>query len=1419
MAAGSRDRPPMLAMEKYAQWKSRFLRYIDTRPNGDALRKCILEGPYKLTTVTILAVHATDDTSVVPERTSYQKEVNEIRAERIAKNANPLALVAAASPYLDPYYQAPKSHKPYARTSKQSSSTRFNASTKLKGKKIAKPITPPSESAFEEDSDPEQAQRDKDIQKNLALFAKYKNDNQTRQFRNQMTVTVVGVRETVGSQVVFQTGIQCFNCKEFGHFTKECWKQKKVKDSTYHKEKMLLCKQAEKGVPLQAEKSDWLADMNEEIDELELEAHYSFMEKIHEECRKQKKVKDSTYHKEKMLLCKQAEKGVPLQAEKSDWLADMNEEIDKLELEAHYSFMEKIHETDQNAVECDDERVVLANLIANLKLDVDENKNIQKQLKKANTSLAHELKECKYILAETSRILGEYNIIRDSCLIVLQNKQIELETYKTLNDRIDNDIYSTVDACTNAYEIWKAIERSQQTTNKNRGKAIVNSPPLTYDQEPEMVAEDDALSKEKEIDKLMALISLSFKKSTNLPTTTSELHQTPVEQIRIILQELTEELDVADNSGPIFDAEPLQKAKLSNMNVLKSKSFEALQKHAINLELALQQCKEHIKIDKAFKENQSNVFLKECKQYFKIQDFKVQLQDKGIAISKLKKLIEKMKGKSVETNFEKSSVIQQPNAFKSQRQSILGVIFTTSVSRPQLKSNQLEDRVMPNNSQWKKQEVEDHRRNFKFSNNKTFVTMCNNSLKAKTLNVNFVYVTCGKYVLIDNRDMCVLHYINGVNSRTKMPMVVPIITREHKQTVNQSVATPLKRTVTSKSTNQKPRHTTRKLYEHVSKTCSWWYPKFTPSGYKWKLKSPIRNANTNLVEIIIFIIDSGFSKHMTGNLKLLSYFVKKVLGMVKFGNDQIAPILGYGDLVQRNITIKMVYYIEGLNHNLFSIGQLCDADLEVAFWKSTCYIRDLKRNYLLTGIDLQTFVARTPEQSGVVKRRNRTLVEAARTMLSTAKVPLYFWAEAIATSCFTQNRSLVIPRHEKTPYHHQWPKTVCYVLSHFGSLCYIVRDGENLDKIKEKGDACIFVRSRSQSQENVPQEAKTVTTSNELDLLFSLMFDELLNETTQVVSKSSAVTTADHLINDIGFKLTAFLDSDHARCLDSRKSTSGGIQFRGGDKLVSWLSKKQDCTLMSSAKAEYVSLSACCAQVLWLRTQHTDYGFHFDKVKKGIVELFFVRTEYQLVDLFTKALPEDRFKYLVRRLEPTILTNVNAEENNDNQAEDTQVQQDEFINPFYTLVREVVTVSTAEPKIIKEAMANSAKIEAMQEELHQFDRLQVWELIDKPFGKNVIKLKWLWKNKKDEDQTVICNKALLIAKGYAQEEGIDFEESFALVARLEAVWIFVAYAAHKSFPIYQMDVKMIFLNSPLKQKVYVAQLDGFIDHDHPKKVY
>ncbi|GKB04322.1 retrovirus-related pol polyprotein from transposon TNT 1-94 [Tanacetum coccineum] len=148
-----------------------------------------------------------------------------------------------------------------------------------------------------------------------------------------------------------------------------------------------------------------------------------------------------------------------------------------------------------------------------------------------------------------------------------------------------------------------------------------------------------------------------------------------------------------------------------------------------------------------------------------------------------------------------------------------------------------------------------------------------------------------------------------------------------------------------------------------------------------------------------------------------------------------------------------------------------------------------------------------------------------------------------------------------------------------------------------------------------------------------------------------------------------------------------------------------------------------------------------------------------------------------------------------------------------------LTVSTIEPKNIKEAMKDHSWIKSMQDELNQFERLQVWELVPRPEGKNVIALKWLWKNKCDAENIVVRNKTRLVAKGYKQEEGIDFEESFAPVARLEAVRMFIAYVAHKNITIFQMDVKTAFLNGPLKEEVYVSQPEGFIDPEFPDHVY
>ncbi|GJS98725.1 gag-pol polyprotein [Tanacetum coccineum] len=352
------------------------------------------------------------------------------------------------------------------------------------------------------------------------------------------------------------------------------------------------------------------------------------------------------------------------------------------------------------------------------------------------------------------------------------------------------------------------------------------------------------------------------------------------------------------------------------------KSFAKLENHSISLELALQQCKKQMKNNSVCKENGSNVFRKERKQYHEIQELKAQMQDKNIAISELKKLIEKCK---------------------------------------------------------------------------------------RTSNVNAVCAECGKCVFNSNHDACVSRYLNDVNARTKKPNVVPISASKPKRKMNKSVATPHKKTVASDTTIQKSKS---------------YYKEF-------------------IVQLILFIIDSGCTKHMTGNLKLLCNFVEKFLGTVHFGNDQFAPILGYGDLNQGNVTIKRVYYVEGLNHNLFSVGQFCDADLEIhldSFLRSKDETPEVLKDFLTMiqrnlqaqvisvrtdrgteflnktlhvyfkeeGIEHQTSTPRTPEQNGVVERWNHTLVEAARTMLSASKLPLSFWAEAVATACYTQNRSIII---------------------------------------------------------------------------------------------------------------------------------------------------------------------------------------------------------------------------------------------------------------------------------------------------------------------------------------------------------------------------------------------------------------------------
>nr|GFA06688.1 retrovirus-related Pol polyprotein from transposon TNT 1-94 [Tanacetum cinerariifolium] len=552
--------------------------------------------------------------------------------------------------------------------------------------------------------------------------------------------------------------------------------------------------------------------------------------------------------------------------------------------------------------------------------------------------------------------------------------------------------------------------------------------------------------------------------------------------------------------------------------------------------------------------------------------------------------------------------------------------------------------------------------------------------------------------------------------------------------------------------------------------------------------------------------------------------------------------------------INRVYYVEGLNHNLFSIGQFCDADLEVALWKSTCFVRDLQGNDLLTsnrgfdlytislqestsstplflmakasptqawlwhrsfshinfdyinllskkdiviglprlkynkdqlcsfcelskakrssfktkvvssskgrlnllhmdlcgpmrvaiingkkyilviiddysrytwtlflrskdetpevvtellnktlnaffkeeGIEHQNSTAQTPEQNGVVERRNRTLVEGSNPQdkqpstniqpTSVLSTPTYAHAEENNNDQAEEGEQL-----QDDEFTNPFCTSIQEVpesSSHNLAKRYAQEEGidfkESFASVARLEAVWIFIAYAAHKSFPIYQmDVKTVFLNGPLkEEVYVAQPDRFVDpdHPEKVYRLMKALYGLKQAPKAWYDELLKFLtskgftkDSDHAGCIDSRKSTYRGIQFLG-DKLVSWMSKKQNCTAMSTAEAEYVALSVSCAQVMWMRTQLQDYGFNYNKiplycdsqstitiscnlvqhsrtkyihtryhfikehVKNGIIELYFVRTEYQLADMFTKALPKDRFKYLVRRIGMRCLT-------------------------------------------------------------------------------------------------------------------------------------------------------------------------------------
>nr|GEV43663.1 hypothetical protein [Tanacetum cinerariifolium] len=946
--------------------------------------------------------------------------------------------------------------------------------------------------------------------KNVDTTPWYKNDNESGQFGNQKTMNVVGAKENLGNT-------------------------------------------------------------NEEIDEQELEAHYSYMEKIQEV-----PTADTCTNSEPLEL-----------VQNDDGYNVFANDLQHFEQSESFSntFLVKTDnsnvipdsldmcndniQNDQNDVESDDGHVVLANLIANLKLNDDESKKIQK------------IKETKH----------------NTCSGI---KRTEFEKYKAFNDR-------TVD-----YEKFerKLNETLGQLAQKDIEikEEIVDSAWIKHskDQFRALTAKD------MEILTQTCLMPLAIKTQNNSFIFVHELKQEMHADLKYV-ESLEKEIDELE-----FDkaSQTYALAELQCLYVHKVKECDCL------AQKLSKQTESVSKNDKVWNEQASNVFQKEREQYIEIQDLKAQLQDKNIAISELKKLIEKGKGKSVETNFDKPFDVRQPNAQRIPKPSVLGklapfsnslerryfpkkksvpktnvsegVNHKTNVSRPQHRSNQLQDKVLPNNSQVKvkKTQVEEHPRIPSISNKMKSVTACKESLNSRTSNANAVCATCNKGLVDSSHFAYVAKMLNDVNARTKKP---------------------------------------------------------------------------NIVQLILFIVDSGCTKHMTGNLKLLCNFVEKFLGFttskvsITISSQLVSFVMRIWRLLSRNLHVLLETFRD----------QIC----------SSCEMSKEKRS---------SFKSKAvPSSKG---RLNLHYMDLCGPI----------WVASI-----------------------NGKKYILVILDDYSRYTWT-----------------LFLRSKDETPK-VLKEFLTMIQRNLQAPVITVGTDkgtEFLNKT-----------------------LNAFFKEER---IDHQTSTARTPKQNG-------VVERQN---------------------------------HADVPSQQELDLLFG----PLYDEFFNAGSNPRDKQPTTNIQPTSApstpTYVHAEENNDNQAEEEHLPDDEFTNPFYHPLEQVCR-NPSRPVQTRRQLA-------IDLEMCMF-ALTVWELVDKPFGKMVIRLEWLWKNKKDEDQTIIRNKARLIAKGYAQQECIDFEESFSPVARLEVVRIFVAYAAHKSFPIYQMDVKTAFLNGPLKEEVYVAQPDGFVDPDHP----
>ncbi|GKE47079.1 putative ribonuclease H-like domain-containing protein, partial [Tanacetum coccineum] len=536
----------------------------------------------------------------------------------------------------------------------------------------------------------------------------------------------------------------------------------------------------------------------------------------------------------------------------------------------------------------------------------------------------------------------------------------------------------------------------------------------------------------------------------------------------------------------------------------------------------------------------------------------------------------------------------------------------------------------------------------------------------------------------------------------------------------------------------------------------------------------------------------------------------------------------------------------------------------------------------MKGIKREFSVARTPQQNGVAERKNRTLIEAARTMLADSKLPTTFWAEAVNTACYVQNRVLVIKPHNKTPYElFLGRKPALSFMRPFRCPVTILNTIDHLGKFDGKADEGFFVGYSTNSKAFRVFNSKTRIVEENLHVQFSentsniagsgpnWLFDldlltNSMNYKPVAAGNQSNGNASTKACDDAGkarietvpgkdYILLPMWPADPLFSQNSKDSPNAGFKPAGEEEKKDAEDPRNESRNPTEGKDSEVPST----EEPRINQEKDDYINSTNNVNavssivnaavtevnvvdpKTSIELLNDPNMLELEDIVYSDDDEDvGAEAEMNNLDafmpvsPILTTRIHKDHlvdqiiGDSNSASQTRrmtknlkkhglfssVQQrtnhKDFQNYLFTCF-----LSQEEPKKVIQALKDPSWIEAIQDELLQFKLQKVWTMVDLPNRKRAIGSKLVYRNKKDERGIVIKNKARFVAQGYTQKEGINYDEVFAPVARIEAIRLFLAYASYKDFVVYQMDVKSAFLYGKIEKEVYPCQPPGFEDPD------